>query len=673
MGRFDVLREEDESMVEGDIASGSNTKNLEAVRTGFEWKNSTDSVAEGDGVQKLKYVQKLADSLNELYEEEMIGCNTDIGSGLKSKVQGVPGATFERYFPVVFSCTADADKELAATTVNTEATDLRPFSGSTAGWKKRTIISATAKHKSAQSEVDTVTAQNEDVAAFSAMVKVQQLFLADKGLNMSAAAGNEGLLPQPTHPQMILISWNVRGLRVSVTLERLSKLLRKHKGGMLGLCEMKLTLEEVDSFLKRNFDGWEAIHNFALSTGGRVLILWNAGTTRRRFLWMMIYGRNTVVLRRDLWDTLLSLGCNFIDPWLLTGDVNCILNRDKKEGGVELPDNAFIDMLKSKLGRVMVNNNWRELGWNICTDFLTPGVESDHACSLTTIFGESGGGKKPFRFYNMWTKHDRFDQIVADGWDRHVFGTRQFVLCKKLKGLKRELKVLNKRAFGHICERTEAADTRLGVLQVKVLEGNGTLADKTKIEEVKDRVKWLKKVEKAYLAQLAKNNYIFRQDTNSKYFHALVKKNKKRNHITHPMTEEGSTESEGEVAGRLVDYYTSLLGADSPSLGVVEDSVTANLGQDLAADLSEIKLLLLLRFWTGSSGLLLSGFWPDFLPYVVGVLVEPHTFFCEKLHLYFWDSMFWVCGYGYCWGSGLRTHVAASDGLRWIMQADYSG
>ncbi|KAL8483283.1 hypothetical protein ACS0TY_026100 [Phlomoides rotata] len=96
-----------------------------------------------------------------------------------------------------------------------------------------------------------------------------------------------------------------------------------------------------------------------------------------------------------------------------------------------------------------------------------------------------------------------------------------------------------------------------------------TIFDRTEIQHIRNRVVWLKKVEKAYLGQLTKNKYILNQDTNSKYFYALVKKNKKRNHITHLMTDDGATTSEGEVAERFVHYFESLLGVVSPGNGVV--------------------------------------------------------------------------------------------------------
>ncbi|KAL8538731.1 hypothetical protein ACS0TY_000662 [Phlomoides rotata] len=103
----------------------------------------------------------------------------------------------------------------------------------------------------------------------------------------------------------------------------------------------------------------------------------------------------------------------------------------------------------------------------------------------------------------------------------------------------------------------------------KLLDGNGADVDRTEIQHIRNRVVWLKKVEKAYLGQLTKNKYILNQDTNSKYFYALVKKNKKRNHITHLITDDGATTSEGEVAERFVHYFESLLGAVSPGNGVV--------------------------------------------------------------------------------------------------------
>lgn len=64
---------------------------------------------------------------------------------------------------------------------------------------------------------------------------------------------------------------------------------------------------------------------------------------------------------------------------------------------------------------MMVNGDLRENGWSINTNFLAPGIESDHAYALTTLFADGVSAKHPFRFFNIWTSHLWFRQIVEEG------------------------------------------------------------------------------------------------------------------------------------------------------------------------------------------------------------------------------------------------------------------
>lgn len=68
-----------------------------------------------------------------------------------------------------------------------------------------------------------------------------------------------------------------------------------------------------------------------------------------------------------------------------------------------------------------------------------------------------------------------------------------------IRGLKKKLKILNKKAFGGICERTQSSVDRLTAMQVQILEGNGTQINLDDYDGLKQRVSWLKKVEKSYL------------------------------------------------------------------------------------------------------------------------------------------------------------------------------
>lgn len=67
------------------------------------------------------------------------------------------------------------------------------------------------------------------------------------------------------------------------------------------------------------------------------------------------------------------------------------------------------------------------------------------------IMLESGlfrGGKKLFRFENMWLKVERFVDRIGEWWRSYDFSrSPSFVFNLKLQALKRDLKVWNKEVF----------------------------------------------------------------------------------------------------------------------------------------------------------------------------------------------------------------------------------
>ncbi|VFQ97347.1 unnamed protein product [Cuscuta campestris] len=126
-------------------------------------------------------------------------------------------------------------------------------------------------------------------------------------------------------------------------------------------------------------------------------------------------------------------------------------------------------------------------------------------------------GSRPFRFFNMWLKHEGFNGLVSQSWEAGVVGSKQFSLCSKLKRLKPPLKSLNKQAFGHISRRAMEAKEEYGLVMKC-----------------------------------------------TSYFHSIVKKNRRKNIVGFLVTEDGSkTTSKNEVANIFVDYFTTLFGTTS--------------------------------------------------------------------------------------------------------------
>lgn len=111
----------------------------------------------------------------------------------------------------------------------------------------------------------------------------------------------------------------------------------------------------------------------------------------------------------------------------------------------------------AKLDRVLLNSNWTSLHWDSKVEFLDFNSLSDHTPMIVSLSTQIHSKCKPFKFLNMWTTHPKFMDMVRSYWHLPVEGTKQFILCMKLKALKQPLKNLNKLEFSHISEKVKKA------------------------------------------------------------------------------------------------------------------------------------------------------------------------------------------------------------------------
>jgi hypothetical protein len=75
---------------------------------------------------------------------------------------------------------------------------------------------------------------------------------------------------------------------------------------------------------------------------------------------------------------------------------------------------------------------------------------SDHF-PIVLACGGNKGGKKSFKFENMWLKEEGFVERVRGWWALYHFqGTPSFILAKKLRALKGDIKTWNRPVFGNV-------------------------------------------------------------------------------------------------------------------------------------------------------------------------------------------------------------------------------
>ncbi|GJW97774.1 RNA-directed DNA polymerase, eukaryota, reverse transcriptase zinc-binding domain protein [Tanacetum coccineum] len=253
--------------------------------------------------------------------------------------------------------------------------------------------------------------------------------------------------------------------------------------------------------------------------------------------------------RRSLW-TNLSLHKNYIRNrlWCLLGDFNVALYLVDHSTGPSTFDismREFKDRVEDievsdvnhsglrftwnqkpqgdagtlkKIDRVMANLKFNDV-YTSSHAIFQPYRISDHSSAVLKVPMVSLIRPKTFKFLNILVHDVRFQDIVRDGWSRHVSGFYMFQVVKKLKFLKKPLQACYVKAF------------------------NDALL-----------------MEEPFLQQKAKIDWLKAGDSNLTYFHKVVKGRISRSRIDVVSCSDGSQLEGDQVAVAFVAHYTSFLG-----------------------------------------------------------------------------------------------------------------
>ena len=97
---------------------------------------------------------------------------------------------------------------------------------------------------------------------------------------------------------------------------------------------------------------------------------------------------------------------------------------------------------------------------------------SDHF-PIVLACGGNKGGRKSFKFENIWLKEEGFVERVRGWWASYNFqGTPSFILAKKLRALKGDIKNWNKNVFGNVGVLIKERVDELKALE-RIVEGGG--------------------------------------------------------------------------------------------------------------------------------------------------------------------------------------------------------
>ena len=391
------------------------------------------------------------------------------------------------------------------------------------------------------------------------------------------------------------------------------------------LLETHVAEENAQAVLTSTFPGWRFDNNYCCSDLGRIWLVWDPSISvlvfkrtdqlilcsiklpnlHQSFAVAFVYGRNSELERRSLWEDISSLAGSSplsATPWILLGDFNQIAATNEHYSvtppnyslrGIEdfqncLRENQLVDIssrggfftwsnhqqdnpIIRKLDRALANDEWLSAFPSALAIFDPPGA-SDHSPCIVEVENQPDYSKKCFKYFSFLSTHPTFMAALTEAWEGNLeVGSHMFKLGRQLKAAKLCCRTLNRLRFSNIQQRTDQALATLEDLQVELLSNP---SDSLFRQEHVARKKWdfFAEALESFYRQKSRIRWLHEGDANTRFFHKAVLAHHATNIIRMLRDQEGvRTENVDQIKGMLVTYYTHLFG--TPNDDVVPFSV----------------------------------------------------------------------------------------------------
>jgi len=387
------------------------------------------------------------------------------------------------------------------------------------------------------------------------------------------------------------------------------------------LIETKVKERRADRILQSVFNEWSFLSNYEEHRLGRLWLVWknNVRVTplyktsqmitcsiyiegrREEFFVSFIYASNFVADRRILWedikyhhDSPLFQG----KAWLICGDFNEVLDgedhslyesapsispgmRDFQNlvHSCELTDLSYQGprftwsnkrqdgVICKKLDRVLVSRQWLQQ-YDQSYSVFEPGGCWDHLKCRFYIKEQEKKVKRPFKFTNALTSMADYKETIEEIWAQtpqlHHSTAAMFMLSKKLKSMKPQLRHMGKKLLGDISIKTKEAYKKLCELQTATMMAPTT---QSVYAEAVAYARWqrMSEIEEKYLLQKAKLHWMAAGDQNNKMFYNAAKSREVRNNIKEIQCENGANASNQEqIKAEAERYFKDFLTVKPP-------------------------------------------------------------------------------------------------------------
>ncbi|KAI5447832.1 hypothetical protein KIW84_015326 [Lathyrus oleraceus] len=361
----------------------------------------------------------------------------------------------------------------------------------------------------------------------------------------------------------------------------------------------------LDSFWNDSIAEWSS--KWAVGRSGGILTLWKKnsfalvasfvgeGFLGIHVLWsginlflVNVYSSCFIEKKRVFWARLVEFKSKFPEGlWCVGGDFNTVRVKAERKGisnnfniqeaedfegfisSMNLVDVPMINKrftwfnldgsACSRLDRFLISEKLFDL-WGVGGIVAGDRSISDH-CPIWLNCNFVDWGPKPFKFFKGWCEHDDFIPLVSDIWiNTSRRGKASFILKEKLLAVKSKLKSWNKEVFGLLDLNVEKAVGALNSLDLVVadLAEDGFVDSLRSNREMATKEVWNSMLLRDnFLHQKARCNWIRLGDSNSKFFHSVMKGRFRRNNIVSLVTSRGRLEGVEEIKSEIFNHFKS--------------------------------------------------------------------------------------------------------------------
>nr|GEX67474.1 hypothetical protein [Tanacetum cinerariifolium] len=349
---------------------------------------------------------------------------------------------------------------------------------------------------------------------------------------------------------------------------------------------------------------------------------------RKEFFCSFVYAFNKYIYRRPLWNGL-CLHKNYINnrPWCLLGDFNAPLFVEDTSMGsssLDVTMREFKECVKNMevmdVQRTGLQYTWnqkpkgkdgilRKLDWVLANlefldDFLgahaifKPYRILDHLPAVLSIPSLVKVKPMPFRIFNVIILDDRFKDVVQNVWMAQISSFYMFRVVKNLKGLKKPIRKLMYDK-GNLHANVIRLQEELDKVQTDLDSDPNNLSHQEKEAVTVVDFNEALLMEEKFLTQMAKITWLKEGDSNTTYFHKVVKSHVSRSRIDVVTDAYGNVHHSTKVAKAFINHYeiflrqkgnTSNFNTDNLFPTTLNESEALNMVRDISSQ--EVKLAM---------------------------------------------------------------------------------